>query len=90
MGAWGEKHTQSWCKCKLTLVIQFDDILVKMNLLVFLLDLKIKIKMGNSQLLGKKELLKGSQYFETILKKKGIVLFIEISLSLNDLNHTAF
>lgn len=46
--------------------------------------------MGNSQLLGKKKLLKGSQYFETIVKKKGIVLFIEISLSLNDLNHTAF
>lgn len=46
--------------------------------------------MGNSRLLGEKELLKGSQYFETIVKKKGIVLFIEISLSLNDLNHTAF
>lgn len=45
--------------------------------------------MENSQIIGE-ELLKGGHYFERLFKKKGAVLVLEISLGLNDQNHTAF
>lgn len=45
--------------------------------------------MENSQITGE-ELLKGGQYFEKTVKKKGVVLVLEISLGLKDPIHIAF
>lgn len=45
--------------------------------------------MENGQIIGEK-LFKGGQYFQKIFKKKGVVLVVEISISLSDYNHMAF